>query len=347
MCITGTDTYSKDRMSSMKAAVIRKYGGPEVVHLETIAKPSPTNKQVLVRVHSTSVTTGDWRVIGPNAPAGMSFLFRLAFGITAPRKKVLGQEFAGVVEEVGAAVTEFKVGDQVFGTNDVNFGAHSEFLCIDTDYAIIHKPTNSNMKMSYFGALAFGGVTSLYFVRDMAKLKKGDKILINGASGCLGTFAIQLAKYYGAHVTAVCSGKNAALVKGLGADKVIDYKEENCTDGSEKYDIIYDTVGNLKFSDSKKVLTENGQLLTAVFEGFGDLRKIMWNSMFGGKKKYRTGTPPIGKGTKKDLEFLAQLVEEGKLKVVIDSEFPLEKISDAFRLVDSGHKRGNAVVVVK
>merc|ERR1712196_58282 len=232
-------------------------------------------------------------------------------------------------------------------------GAHAEYLSVRSDFAVVRMPDNTKNgsdEMAEYGALAFGGLTSLYFLRDEMKLKEGDKILIAGASGCLGTFAIQLAKHFGAHVTAVCSGKNEKLVRGLGADDFIDYKTTDitkaCTD-EKKYDYIFDTVGKVKFVDGKKILTENGQLVTAVFQSMGVLCEIIANSMFGGTQKYRLGKVLVGNSSKNDLEFLRQLVEEGKLKVVIDTKFPLDKIADAFALVGSGHKHGCSVVTVK
>lgn len=329
----------------MRAAVLTRYGGPEVIKVQTIKKPSPKKNDVLIKVHATTVCTGDWRVIGPNAPPGFGLFLRLAFGITGPRIKVLGQELAGVVEAVGANVTEFKVGDEVFGTNDTNWGAHAEYVAMGSDFALIKKPSNMSMKES--ATIAFGGITSLYFLRDVAKLESGENILINGASGCLGTFAIQLAKILSptCKVTAVCSAKNEELVRALGADKFVDYTQTDFTTGSDKYEVIYDTLGKIKYSDAKQVLSENSILMTAV-PSMGSIGTLMWNSLSGNKKKFRTGTPSIGNNTKSDLSYLKDLIEEGKLKTVIDSEYPLEKISEAFALVDSGHKRGNAVVVV-
>lgn len=350
----------------MKAGVFKKYGIENAKVVDDVPKPKAGKKDVLVEVRSTSVTTGDWRSAAMIVPYGFGWIMRLMIGVTAPRGPgVFGQEFAGVVTEVGGdAGTEFKVGDEVFGTNDVNFGAHAEYIAVASDYAIARMPgsdddNNKNNKMAEYGAIAFGGLTSLYFLRDMAALVKGDKVLITGASGCLGTFGIQLAKHYGAHVTAVCSGKNEKLVRSLGADDFIDYTTTADVaewgggagdDGGKKkkkYDYIYDTVGKVKFADAKGIMTENGQLLAAAFESVGVVCKILANSMFGGKQKFRTGTPPIGNGSKKDLEFLSKLVEEGKLKVVVDTKFPLDKIADAFALVHSGHKRGSCVVTVK
>lgn len=343
----------------MKAGVFKKYGIEHAKAVDDVPKPTAGKKRVLVEVHSTSVTTGDWRAATMIVPYGLGWIMRLMFGVRAPRSPgVFGQEFAGVVAEVGSgAGTEFEVGDEVFGTHDVNMGAHAEYVAVSADFAITKMPPSKggddrNRRMAEHGALAFGGLTSLYFLRDMAALVKGDRILITGASGCLGTFGIQLAKHYGAHVTAVCSGRNEALVRSLGADDFVDYTKSDVAEwgGGEgkRYDYIYDTVGKVKFADAKGILTQNGQLLAAAFESLWVLCKIMANTMFGrGKQKFRTDTPSIGNGSKKDLEFLSRLVEEGKLKVVTDTKFPLEKIADAFALVHSGHKQGNCVVTVK
>lgn len=272
-------------------------------------------------------------------------IFRLALGITGPRNKVLGQEFSGTVTEIGAGVKDFSVGDLVMGTNDTNLGAHAEYLCMDANFAVIKK--HEKVDIQEAAGIAFGGLTSLYFLRDVAKLEKGSRIAIVGASGCLGTYAVQLAKYYGAHVTAICSDKNSQLVKDLGADDVIDYHKTDFTKGSTKFDCIFNTVGKgLKYSDAKKVLQKNGMLMTAVFKSWSDLRKIIWNGLVGEKPAYKLGTPSIGKDSKADLEFLSQLIAEGKLKVVIDSKVPFENISEAFRLVDSGRKKGNVIVTI-
>ena len=330
----------------MKAAIFTKYGGPEVIKVRNINKPSPRQNEILIKVRATTVCTGDWRVLGPNAPAGFGLFLRLAFGITGPRVKILGQEVSGVVEEVGANVTEFEVGDEVFGTNDVSFGAHAEYLSMKADFAVIKKP--SNLDMCESAAIPFGGLTSLFFLRDLAKLSSGENVLINGASGCLGTFAIQLAKILSpdCKVTAVCSARNEEMVRALGADEVVDYSKTDFTKGSGKYDVIYDTIGSVKYSEAKRVMSENSVLMTAV-PSLGSIRTLMWNWITGNKQKYRTGTPDIGKGDENQiLAYLKQLIEEGKLKPIIDSKYSLDNISDAFRLVDSGHKRGNAVVVI-
>merc|ERR1719171_2210110 len=296
----------------MKAGAFKKYGVENAKAVDDVPKPTAGKKDVLVEVRSTSVTTGDWRAATMIVPYGFGWIMRLMVGVTAPRGPgVFGQEFAGVVTEVGSdAGSQFKVGDEVFGTNDVNFGANAEYVAVSSDFAITKMPPSKrsidkNKRMAEYGALSFGGLTSLYFLRDMATLVKGDKVLIVGASGCLGTFGIQLAKYYGAHVTAVCSGKNEKLVRSLGADDFVDYTKSNDVtewggnDENRKYNYIYDTVGKVKFADAKEIMTENGQLLAAAFESMGVLCKILVNTMFGrGKQKFRTGTPTIGNDSK-------------------------------------------------
>jgi len=331
----------------MKAAVFTEYGDADVIKVQTIEKPVPRPDEVLVKVYATTVTTGDWRVLGPNAPSGFGCLMRCFFGCCSPRMNVLGQEFAGVVEEIGANVTEFKVGDEVFGTNDINWGAHAEYITIAENFALIKKP--SNMGMCESATIPFGAVTSLYFIRDVAEIKDGGNVVINGASGCLGTFAIQIVKILSptCKVTAICSRSNEALVRMLGADEFIDYNENDFTQGNEKYDVIYDTIGRINYSAATNVMSENAIFMTAA-PSLGALGTMLLNACYCcGSKKFTTGTPVIGTGTKADLACLKKWIEEGKLKTVIDSKYSLDNISEAFRLVASGHKKGNAVVLVK
>lgn len=330
----------------MKAAVLTEYGDADAVKVQTVQKPVPRQNQVLVKIHATTVCSGDWRVMGPNVPFGFGCIMRCVFGCCSPRRNVLGQEFAGVVEEVGANVTEFQVGDEVFGTNDINFGAHAEYMTIAADFALIKKP--SNMGMCESATIPFGGVTSLYFMRDLAQLKDGENVLINGASGCLGTFGIQIAKIISptCKVTAICSGKNEELVRRLGADEFIDYNKQDFTQQSVIYDVIYDTVGNINYSAASNVMSKQAIFMTAAPEGFCTLWKMLLNKCYCcGSKKFTTGTPSIGTETKADLEVLKKWIEEEKLKTVIDSNYSLDDIQDAFRLVASGHKKGSAVVV--
>jgi NADPH:quinone reductase-like Zn-dependent oxidoreductase len=306
----------------MKAIVYDAYGSPDVLKLKEVAKPIPKSNEVLIKVHATTVTTGDWRVRSLNLPPGFGFLGRLIFGILKPRQPILGSEIAGVIESVGKAVSKFKVGDAVFSFSDAAMGCHAEYRCMGEDGPIALKP--SKMSFNESAPLSFGGTTALSFLRR-ANLKAGDKILINGASGGVGTAAIQLAKHFGAVVTAVCSTPNVELVKSLGADDVIDYLKEDFTKNGVKYDVIMDIAGNAPYSRSKGSLVERGYLLM-VLAGLFDMLQAPWIS--------------------EDLRYLAQLAESGKFKTIIDKCYPFEKMADAHRHVDTGHKRGNVVVII-
>jgi len=330
----------------MKAAVFTQYGSIDNIEVQTIEKPVPSKNEVLVKVYATTVCTGDWRILGPNVPCGLGCIMRCMFGCCSPNMKTLGQEFAGVIEEVGEDVSEFKVGDEVFGTVDVNFNAHAEYLTVAEDYALIKKP--SNMSMVESATIPFGGVTSLYFLRDVIHLSDGENVLINGASGCLGTFAIQIAKLLSPNcrVTAVCSGKNEELVRSLGADEFIDYTKSDITTSSEKFDVIYDTVGKIGYYSAFAIMSEGAIFATAA-PTWVDVMPMLLNSCYCcGSKTFTTGVPDIGTETKVDLECLKKWIEEGKLKTIIDTKFSFDEILDAFRLVESGHKRGSAAVVV-
>jgi len=316
----------------MKAAVYEKYGPPEVIHLAEVQKPIHKDNELLVKVISSAVNSADSRVRSSNFPPGFGFFARLIFGITSPNNKILGTTFAGIVEAVGKDVKDFKVGDDVFGLTGMKMSSHAEYLTVAEDKAIILKP--KNLSFNEAAALPFGATTALYFLRDLAKITQDQKILINGASGAVGTNAIQIAKFYGANVTALCSGANHDLVKSLGADKIIDYQKTNFLLADEKYDLILDTVGNLPISETKNKLTSNGKLLLVV-AGLKD--------MILPKKNVLQGTSPE---RKEDLVFLVKLFEEGKLKVVIDKVYSLNEIVEASRHVDSGHKKGNVVISI-
>ena len=322
----------------MKAIVYEAYGSPDVLKLKEVAKPIPKSNEVLIKVHATTVTTGDWRVRSLNLPPGFGFLGRLIFGILKPRQPILGSEIAGVIESVGKGVSKFKVGDAVFSFSDAAMGCHAEYRCMGEDGPIALKPINMSFNES--APLSFGGTTALSFLRR-ANLKAGDKILINGASGGVGTAAIQLAKHFGAVVTAVCSTPNVELVKSLGADDVIDYLKEDFAKNGVKYDVIMDIAGNAPYSRSKGSLVERGYLLM-VLAGLFDMLQAPWISMLSG---IRTVVGPAF-GKAEDLRYLAQLAESGKFKAIIDKCYPFEKMADAHRHVDTGHKRGNVVVIL-
>ncbi len=323
----------------MKAITYYQYGSPEVLQIENVPEPVPADNEVLIKVHAASVTTGDVNIRGFTfVPPGFGPLPRLMFGIREPRKKIIGTEVAGVVAAVGKDVTDFKAGDRVFGMDSATLGAYAEYVCRPADSALSIIPD----KLTYEEAVAipFGAMTALYFLRELANIQAGQTVLVNGASGGTGNYAVQLAKYFGAEVTGVCSTRNIEMVKSLGADYVIDYTQEDFTQNGKTYDIIFDSVaGKVSFSRVKNSLTENGQYL-AVAGGMGDMLQSVWTSMFGSKKLVAGGATE----KKDDLEFLAGLAEQGTIKALIDRCYPFEEIVEAHRYVDTGRKRGNVVI---
>jgi len=323
----------------MKAAVFTKYGSPEVLQIKEVNKPTIKGNQVLVRIYATAVSSGDARIRGFNIPFGFRTISRLIFGITKPRKQVLGVVFSGVVEAIDEKVTQFKVGDEVFGANN-NFGAHAEYITIPESEAIVIKP--SNISHNEASAMPFGALTSLKFLRDFGGIKPKEKILINGASGALGVYAVQLAKHFGAEVTGVCSTKNLELVRSLGADHVIDYTTTDFTSNNETYDIIYDTVGKISFSHCKGSLNKNGRLLLAV-AGISQYFQMLSTALIGDKKV----VAGVAIFNKKDLNTIKTLLETGVIKPLIGKSFLLKNIAEAHTYVDSERKVGSAVVTLE
>lgn len=320
----------------MRAVTYSEYGSPEVLQLSDVEKPEPGDNEVLIKVYATTVTSADWRARSFTLPRGYGFLGRLFFGITKPRQPILGTELSGVVESTGKDVTRFKSGDQVFAFGGAKMGCYVEYKCMSEKGAIALKPANLNFEEA--AALSFGGTTVLEFFRR-GELQSGEKVLINGASGGVGTAAVQIARYYGAEVTAVCSGGNVDLVKSLGATHVIDYTREDFTRNGKTYDLIMDTVGTAPFNRSKHSLSERGRLLQ-VLGDLPDLIQAVWVS-FTGKKKVIAG-PAME--LPEDLLTLAKLAEEGKYKPFIDRQYTFDEIVEAHRYVDSGRKRGNVVI---
>ena len=323
----------------MKAIVYETYGSPDVLQFKEVEKPTPKSNQILIKILATTVTSADWRVRSLTVPTGFKLMVRLVFGLSKPKQPILGTELAGVIESLGDAVTQFKVGDAVFAFNDAAMGCHTQYKCMSQDSAIALKPANLSFEEA--AAMSFGGTTALSFFKR-AKLQRGESVLINGASGAVGTAAVQLAKHFGANVTAVCSTPNVDLVTSLGADHVIDYTSEDFTQNGKTYDVIMDTAGTAPFKRSKVSLKPKGRLLL-VLAGLPDMLPMLWVSLLSDKKII--AGPASGKAD--DLRFLAGLVKAGEFKPVIDRCYPFELIADAHRYVDTGRKKGNVVIVVQ
>lgn len=327
----------------MKAVIYTKYGPPEVLHIKEVEKPIPKENEVLIKIHATTVTAGDVNARGFTfVPPGLTFVARLMFGLNKPKKNILGFEFSGTIEAVGINVTLFKLGDEVFGTDGKNGSAYAEYKCLSEDGALVNKPNNLTHEEA--ASVPFGALTALYFLKEKINIQKEQKVLINGASGSVGTAAVQLAKQFGAEVTGVCSTANLGFVKSLGADKVIDYTKEDFTKSSETYDIILDTVvGKTSFLKCKKVLKKIGFYI-AVAGGIKELFHFIWTSVIGNKKVVFGGGTACEK--KEYLIYLKELIEAGKFKSAIDKIYPFEQIVEAHRYVDKGHKKGNVVITV-
>ena len=323
----------------MKAVMYERYGPPEVLQLREIEKPSPQNNEILIKIYATTVTSGDWRVRSLTVPTGFRTIMRLVFGISKPRQPILGTELAGVVEAIGKEVKKFKVGDHVFAFSDTAMGCYVEYKCMVEDGAIALKPLN--LTYGEAAALSFGGTTALDFLRR-AKLQRGERVLINGASGGVGTAAVQLARHFGADVTGVCSTGNVELVRSLGANDVIDYTQVDFTQNSETYDVIVDTTGLAPFFRCKASLKSGGRLLM-VLAGLPEMLRAPWTSMTSGKKII---SGPASADVN-DLCFLAELAEAEAFRPVIDRHYLFEQIVEAHRYVDAGRKKGNVVISVE
>jgi len=322
----------------MRAAVATQYGAPDVLKIQDVEKPTPKVNELLIRIHATTVTSGDWRVRSLNVPTGFGLLSRLLFGMRRPRQPILGTELAGVVEALGADVTRFSVGDDVFAYSDATMGSHAEYIVLPEDGAVAHKPVNLTFEEA--AALSFGGTTALYFLRQ-ADIQPDERVLVNGASGSVGTAAVQLAKHFGAHVTGVCSTGNIELVTSLSADRVVDYTKEDVVERGETYDIIVDTAGTLPFARSKAILNDGGRLLL-VLGSLPSMLQAPWVALTTNKKVIAGAAS----GTAKDLELMASLAEGGAFTPVIDRRYPFERIAEAHAYVDQGHKRGNVIINV-
>ncbi len=321
----------------MKSVIVNAYGGPEVLKLENIEKPTPKSNEVLIKIEATAITRASVMM-----RTGTPYFGRLFTGIKKPKVKTPGTDLAGIVEAAGSAVSKFQIGDKVIASTDLKCGAYAEYICLSEDEVIVHQPEHISAEEAT--GIIDGGVTALAFFTDQVTINPGDKILINGASGSIGTAAIQLAKDFGAEVTAVCSGKNTELVSELGADIVLDYTKNELEKSEQKFDIIFDTVGKLSYSKSKKHLTDRGLFLTPVL-GMSALLAMLFVNPFS-KKKLKFSATGLRKTDLRlrDMLTIKEMLAANKLKTVIDKVYSLEQIQEAHKYVDAGHKRGNVVV---
>ena len=324
----------------MRAIVHTKYGPPDELELREVEKPVPGENQVLIKIHATTVTTSDCNIRNLTFVPKLFLLpMRMQFGFTKPKNPILGFDLAGEIQAAGKGVTRFKIGDQVFGTTEPAYGAHAEYVCLPEDGVLATRP--ANMTWEEAATIPVIANTALHFIRDLGNVQAGNQVLINGASGGIGTFAVQLAKYYGAQVTGVCSTTNLEMVKSLGADRVIDYTKEDFTKSGQTYDVIFDAVGKSSFSRCKSSLKEKGIYL-ATLPKLAVLLQMLSTSMVGSKKVKMEGAP----AKVENLLFLKELIEAGHLGTVIDRRYPLEQTAEAFRYVERGHKKGNVVITV-
>jgi NADPH:quinone reductase-like Zn-dependent oxidoreductase len=320
----------------MKAIICTKYGTPEVLQLKEIEKPTPKDNEVLIKVYATTVTVADCRVRGFIVPKSFWLPAKFALGFSKPKQSILGNELSGIIEDVGKNVTKFKVGDKVFAFSDHKFGAYAEYKCISEHECIALKPENLSFEQA--AALPFGGITALYFCRK-ANITKDTKVLIYGASGSVGTYAAQIAGYFGAEVTGVCSTKNLEMVKSLGADKVIDYTKNEWIALSEKFDVVFDAVGKMNIYKVMEITKPQGRYIHTVATPFMEIKLQLKLS----KNKIKL----IGGTYNADLEqinFIKKLAEDGIIKAVIDKEYSFEEIPLAHEYVDKGHKKGNVII---
>ncbi|MDZ7691654.1 MAG: NAD(P)-dependent alcohol dehydrogenase [Balneolaceae bacterium] len=316
----------------MKAILTTKYGSPDVLQVSEVETPVPKDHEILIKVHASSATKADTMM-----RKGIPFYGRFFLGLTKPKNPITGTGFAGEIVKVGPKVTRYTNGDQVFGETGVNFGANAEFVCMPEDGLVIPKP--SSLSYEEAAPICDGVLSSMNFLSAIADIQRDQKVLINGASGSLGTAAVQLARHFGAEVTGVCSTSNLEMVSSLGADHVIDYTKTDFTQSGETHDIIFDTIGKSSFSRCKKVLKENGVYLSPVLS-FPLLLQMVWSSWMSRKKaKFSaTGLRPVPE-LRILLDKIIEIIEAGELKIVLDKKYRLEETPEAHRYIDKGHKK--------
>jgi len=324
------------KINEMKAVVYKKFGPPAFLELCEVEKPIPKKNEVLIKVEATTVTTADCMM-----RRGDTVLSRILLGFIKPKKKyqILGTEFSGIIEIVGTDVKKWKTGDEIYGFRGFGTGCYAEYKCMSSSGSLAMKPVNITYEEA--ASMVDGASTALFFLNHKAKIKSGQKVLINGASGSIGTFAVQLSKYFGAEVTGVCSTKNIELVKSLGADNVIDYTKEDFTNSNKYYDIIFDTVSKSSFKKCKNVLTPTGRYIDTMFS-LKRVSQSFWTKWFCKKKVIFA----MSVNKTEALNFIKGLVEDGKLKTIIDGYYTLDQITDAHAYVESGHKKGNIVIKI-
>lgn len=324
----------------MKAVIHTAYGPPDELQLKEVEIPSPQVNEVLIKIHASTVTSSDCNIRNQTfVPQPFRYLARMEFGFPKPKINIIGFDFAGEIEAVGQDVTRFQIGDQVFGTTEPDYGAHAEYICLPQDGVMAHKP--APMTFEEAATVPVIGNTALHFIRDLGRVQAGQRVLINGASGGIGTFAVQLAKHYGATVTGVCGPANIELVKSLGADDVIDYTKDDFTKNHEAYDVIFDAVGKSSYIRCRRALARTGIYLDTL-PRINTFTFMAWTSKFGTRKVKTEGAP----AKLENLLDLKELIEAGKLSTFIDRRYSLEQIVEAFEYVEGGHKKGHVVLKV-
>jgi len=324
----------------MKAIICTKYGPPEVLQITEVEKPKIKDDEVLIKIHATTVTAGDVKLRSSDFPFMYWLPSRLMFGLTKPKNQIPGCELAGEIVTVGKNVRNFKTGDQVFGYSGFNFGSNAEYISLHEEGVLAKKPINMSFEQA--AAVPVGALTALHFLRGSI-IQNGQKVLIYGASGSVGTYAIQLAKYFGTEVTALCSTANLELVRALGANEVIDYTNEDLSKSKKTYDIIFDTVGKSSFSNCKRLLNKDGVYLLSAVWKLSVYFQAIWSNLFSNKKAILG----VANMNNEDLNYIKALIEADKLKAVIDRQYPLNQIVEAHRYVEKGHKKGNVVINIR